>query len=231
MSIELLENAAASLGALRRDVVFLGAATVCLWITDPAAPPLRPTADVDVVVEVSTLAGFNDFERRLRAIGFRDEGSMIGRFVFGSSDSLLDLIPADASLLGFDNRWQRASLPAAVDRALPSGVAIRAIPPPNLLATKLEAFAARGGDDYLGSADFEDIVAIVDGREELIDEVAAASPELRAYLQAEMTSFLRSERAQEAIAAHLEGGRDGRARAREIVMPRFERLTSESISS
>lgn len=86
MSIELLEEAAAALGELTDEVVFLGAATLPLWITDPAAPPVRPTADVDVIVEVTTLIAYNEFEQRLRKVGFRDEGTMIGRFLLGGSD-------------------------------------------------------------------------------------------------------------------------------------------------
>jgi len=53
VSIELVERAAAALGPeLLDDVAFLGAASIPLWITEEAAPPARPTRDVDVVVEV-----------------------------------------------------------------------------------------------------------------------------------------------------------------------------------
>jgi UDP-glucose 4-epimerase len=38
-------------------------------------------------------------------------------------------------------------------------------PPAYLLATKLEAFRSRGKDDLYGSRDFEDIIALIDGRE------------------------------------------------------------------
>lgn len=86
MSIELLEEAAAALGGIRDEVVFLGAATLPLWITDEAAPPLRSTADVDVVAEVTTLIEYDRFEARLRSAGFRDEGSVRGRFLFGPDD-------------------------------------------------------------------------------------------------------------------------------------------------
>jgi len=48
MSIELLERAADALEPLLSDVVFLGGASIVLWITDPAAPAPRPTKDVDV---------------------------------------------------------------------------------------------------------------------------------------------------------------------------------------
>jgi hypothetical protein len=38
VSVELLQTAAATLGELVHDVVFVGGATITLWITDPGAP-------------------------------------------------------------------------------------------------------------------------------------------------------------------------------------------------
>jgi hypothetical protein len=49
VSIDLLERAAAALGPLADDLVFVGGATIELWITDPGAPGPRPTKDVDAV--------------------------------------------------------------------------------------------------------------------------------------------------------------------------------------
>jgi predicted nucleotidyltransferase len=227
MSIELLEEAAAALGDLTDEVVFLGAATLPLWITDPAAPPVRPTVDVDVVVEVTTLIAYNDFEQRLRRSGFRDDGTMIGRFLFGEAERQLDVIPADASIIGFENRWQRASLPATLHKALPSGMEIKVLPPANLLATKLEAFAGRGKGDFLASADFEDIVVLIDGRDEIVGETLAAEPDLRTYIAAELSKHLHEPRAREAIVAHLEVGRDGRQRADSVVFPRLDQMTAQ----
>lgn len=224
MSTELLEAAAAALGRLCGDVVFLGAATLPLWITDEAAPPLRPTTDVDVVVEVTTLLEYNRFESRMRSAGFRDDGAVLGRFLFGPGDLQLDVIPADASILGFDNQWQRASLPEAVERSLPSGASIRCAPPNYLLATKLEAFSGRGRGDYFGSADFEDIIGLVDGRAELAEEVGASDSSLRAYVAAEISEHLNSARGRDAVIAHLESDRGGRARAEGTVIPRLERI-------
>lgn len=223
MSIELLESAGAKLGdELLDELVFVGAATLPLWITDPAAPPLRPTADVDVVVEVSSRLAYHRFEERLRGAGFRDDGSVLGRFRHG--DLQLDAIPGEASILGFENRWQRESLSDAVDRRLPSGAEIRVLAPANLLATKLEAFAGRGNGDYLASADFEDVVAFIDGREELVDEASSAAPNLRGYLAEQLSLYLEDRRAVDAISAHLEHGRGGAQRARAVVRPRIERI-------
>ncbi len=73
MSIALLELGAAALDELLPEVVFVGGASIELWITDPAAPPVRPTKDVDVVVEVMTRSEFYAFEARLRAQGFSED--------------------------------------------------------------------------------------------------------------------------------------------------------------
>ena len=176
-----------ALGPLIDEVAFVGGASVALWITDPAAPAPRPTKDVDVVVEVTTRAALSKFEARLRERGFHEdiESGVICRWrrpEENADDRILDAMPATARLLGFTNEWQGRGLSHAAKCVLPSGTTIRAISPPYLLATKLEAFRGRGGGDHLGSRDLEDIVLLVDGREELTDEVAGAEPALRLHL-------------------------------------------------
>lgn len=52
MSALQLETAATILGPVLNEVVFVGGATVHLWLTEPGAPPARATEDVDVVCEV-----------------------------------------------------------------------------------------------------------------------------------------------------------------------------------
>lgn len=105
MTVDLLELAAAALDDLLEEVVFVGGATVTLWITDPAAQPPRPTKDVDVIVEVTTRGGFHAFEGRLRERGFREdqESGVICRWQHRDSGLILDAMPADASILGFQN--------------------------------------------------------------------------------------------------------------------------------
>lgn len=134
MSLELLELAAGTLGELLEDVVFVGGATVTLWITDPGAPPVRPTkdVDVDVVVGVATRSAFHAFEARLREHRFAEdqEDGIICRWRHPATGLILDAMPADPGILGFANRWQGAALPHAVERRLPSGATIRAVSPP-----------------------------------------------------------------------------------------------------
>ena len=143
MSTELLELAAKALESVLDEVVFLRGASISLWITDPGAPPPLPTADVDVVlVEVTTRQDFYTFEEKLRSLRFDEdrEAGIICRFRHRDSDLVLDAMPAEASILGFGNRWQAASIPHAIERMLPAGARIRAASPAYLLATKLEAW-------------------------------------------------------------------------------------------
>src|SRR5260221_10778552 len=73
---------------------------------DPAAAAVRPTLDVDAIVAIASYAEFTLLENRLRELGFREsraEGAPICRWLHG--DLILDLMPTDASILGFSNRW------------------------------------------------------------------------------------------------------------------------------
>lgn len=66
-----LVKVARAIGDLSSDVVFLGGATVGLLITDSAAPRVRPTKDVDVVVEVASYAEYQvKIGSALRDAGF-----------------------------------------------------------------------------------------------------------------------------------------------------------------
>lgn len=229
MSFELLEHSAQTLEPVLSEVVFLGGASIVLWITDPAAPAPRPTKDVDVVVEVTSRTAFHAFEERLRSLGFNEdqEDGIICRWRHRDSDLILDAMPADASILGFENRWQGASIPHAVERALPSGARIRAAPPPYLLATKIEAFKGRGRDDFLGSRDFGDVIALIDGREELPGEVQASDPDVRAYLASELSRLSAHGRFREGISGALRADFASQARAEAVVLPRIEQLIGE----
>ena len=230
MSLDLLERAARALGPVLGDVVFLGGASVVLWITDPAAPAPRPTKDVDVVVEVTSRASFHDFEARLRNLGFREdqEDGIICRWQYSERDLVLDAMPADAAILGFENRWQGASIPHAVDRVLPSGAVIRAAPPTYLLATKIEAFNGRGHEDFLGSRDFGDVILLIDGREELVAEVRGSESDVRSYIATELTRLRGHARFREGVSGALQADAASQARAEAVVLPRIEDLIDES---
>jgi hypothetical protein len=99
-------------------------------------------------------------------------------------------MPTDSNVFGFVNRWYPLAVEAAQDMKLPSGAIIKLITAPAFLGTKFEAYSDRGGGDMLASHDLEDIINVLDGRPELLEEVENAPAELRAYLRARFTELL-----------------------------------------
>lgn len=73
----------------------------------------------------------------------------------------------------------------AVDYTLPNGTLIKVFAAPWFLAAKLQAYQGRGHGDVLTSNDIEDIIALLDGREELIEEVKRAPIDLRQFVSGE----------------------------------------------
>jgi hypothetical protein len=175
-----LREVAAALGELRDRVVFVGGATAGLLLTDPAAEVVRATNDVDAIIE-ARIVEFRRIEEELAARGFvHDVGSdVICRWIHRDSGILFDLMPVDPNVLGFTNRWYRYAIDTAEVIELSEGLAIRAVTAPAFVATKLDAFANRGNGDILASHDLEDVLNIVDGREELIGELEQAPSTVR----------------------------------------------------
>ncbi|WEN15390.1 hypothetical protein PY254_01535 [Rhodanobacter sp. AS-Z3] len=174
-NLPYLRLVAEALGDLREQVVFIGGAVAGLLVTDPVAEGVRATRDVDAVVEAARVQ-FRRIEARIAERGFTQDmtSDVICRWVHKDSGVLFDLMPVDGDVLGFSNRWYPYAVASAKQVELAPGLSIRLVSAVAFVATKLEAFADRGAGDMLGSHDLEDVLNIVDGREELPDELLAA---------------------------------------------------------
>lgn len=237
----MLERAAEELAPFLDEIAFVGGATIALWITDQGAPEPRVTKDVDVVVEVATRVAWYRFEERLRAHGLRNDTSspVICRWRAGrpGDELVIDVMPSDAAIVGFENRWQKPALDYAKIISLPSGQQIRAISPPYLIATKLEAWNGRGGGDHLRSHDLEDVIVLVDGRAEVVDEARDSPSDLSSFLSQEIATLLDQPRFLDTIDGTIVGfGRGGSGsgsgdsdRVDEIVLPRFRALADPTL--
>ena len=208
------------------QVAFVGGCVTGLLVSDPAAAPVRPTLDVDVIVEAASYVEFAVLEQRLRQLGFHEspeEGAPICRWVSG--DLLLDFMPVDPSILGFSNRWYRPALEGAQKTKI-GNHEIRLITAPYFLATKLEAFHGRGKNDF-GSHDLEDIVTVIDGRPELVEEVHLAPADLQKYLSDEFGALLSNRDFLDALPGHLLFDAASQQRAG-LVLGRMKQLILES---
>jgi predicted nucleotidyltransferase len=194
-NIQMLEVVAQALGQdLRQEVAFVGGCTTALLLTDEfSREEVRYTDDVDLVIHLTGYAQWQKLVEQLRQKGFKQspQDEVICRMRLG--ELKVDFMPEDAdtaNLLGCNNRWFKDGLANAQWHELPSGCPIRLFTPPYFLGSKLEAYAGRGAQNPLGSQDLEDILNLVNGREELLQEVDAAAPELRAYLAEKLTALL-----------------------------------------
>jgi predicted nucleotidyltransferase len=154
-----------------------------------------------------------DLSNELRRAGFKNdlrEEAPIRRWVV--DEITVDVMPTRVDILGFANCWYEAGVEHAQQIELEPGLAVRAFTAPYFVATKLEAFKGRGAGDFLGSADLEDIISVVDGRRELLSEVAASPADLRQYLAQEFRLLLESRDFVESIPGHLLGDRASQAR-------------------
>lgn len=217
-NLEIMEIAVARLGVLADELVFLGGCATGLLITDAVAPPIRATKDVDVIAKVTSLIEYHHLSKRLRELGFSEDQSSdapICRWQAGGI--VLDVMPTHSEILGFGNEWYQPAFDAAVWRALPSGRKIRMISSPYFLATKLAAFDGRGQGDYMMSHDMEDIVAVLDGRPEIVEDVLSCEQKLRDYLQARLTALVEIDRFLEALPGHMPGDAGSQARVPIII--------------
>ncbi|HMD17096.1 MAG TPA: nucleotidyl transferase AbiEii/AbiGii toxin family protein [Terriglobales bacterium] len=220
---ELLLSAVEKLVPLLDQIVFVGGCATGMLITDPGAAPVRPTVDVDAIVEIASYTELMALEDRLRQLGFEQphvDGAPLCRWMHG--DVILDLMPTDPKILGFSSRWYPQALASPETRSV-GGHQIRLISAPHFLATKLEAFHGRGQFDYGRSRDVEDIVTVVDGRAEIIAEVEQAAPSLQQYLSAEFASLLTERDFLEALPGHLLPDAASQQRIR-IVLTRMRQI-------
>ena len=228
-NLEMLSQIAVRLGPMRERVVFLGGATVGLFITDPAAPSIRVTNDVDVVIEVgSTLAYLGQLRDELRALGFSEDSTPDAPICRWVADGiLLDVMPTNAEILGFSNRWYPLAMSTATRHQLSKNLSIRLVTPPCFVATKLEAFRGRGRGDYAASHDLEDLIAVVDGREVLSAEVATTDRELRQYVAATIADLLNVSAFLDALPGHVPPDAGSQDRV-SLILNRLRRLADVS---
>jgi hypothetical protein len=227
-NIKMLEAAVERLGPLIDEVVFLGGCATGLLLTDPAAPPLRVTRDVDVMVEVASLPRYHKFNEKLREQGFVEDTSPEAPICRWHSENLiLDVMPTDPELLGFGNIWFARAFTAAQYFYLSSGVRIRVLPSSYFLATKIEAFDHRGGGDLLLSRDVEDLITVLDGRSEIVHEVQNTDPELLIYIAKRFAEWLNNKDFRDVLPGHLPPDEASQARVTTII-ERMEAIVSHA---
>lgn len=204
INLAMIRHVAVRLGHLRDRVVFLGGAATALLITDSAAPDVRATLDVDVIVEIASRGDYYKLADSLRLAGFVEdvsEGAPVCRWLVDQIS--VDVMPTDEEILGFSNRWYKAAMQHAAVQLVADDMAIRLVTAPYFLATKLDAFDNRGAGDFYASHDMEDVITLIDGRPEIVEEVSNAPDDVKEFLAEEFERFLKNRAFLDALPGHL----------------------------
>lgn len=215
----LVEQLCKHIEPLLDQIVLVGGCAVGFLITDQAQLLIRPTDDVDLATEIATLPDYYKFTDQLKNFGFSEdtETGVICRW--RKAELCLDVMPIADVGFGSVNTWFQLAIKTATTFELSNGKALKHIDAPTFIATKIESFLNRGGDDFIHH-DIEDIITVVNGRSELPDEMPKADQELQEYVMDKLGAFMEMSAFTDLIPSHI---RPNESRA-EIVFERLRKI-------
>lgn len=217
--IKAVHNALAS---LQDRVVFVGGATVSLY-ADSKSEELRPTEDIDIVVEIWSRKDFYEVDEQLRKLGFINDQTSGIICRYNIDGLIVDVMPTNDDILGFTNRWYQPGFQHAIDYVL-GKERIKIFNAPYFLASKLEAFNERGNKDGRTSKDFEDIVFILQNRSAIWKEIAESEREVFEYLRGSFIELMKNQNFEEWV--DCQAG-FGRISATYYIMEELNKLVSD----
>lgn len=183
----------------------MGGATISLYPDRPVLE-VRPTDDIEVIIEILNYVDRAKLEERLRSIGFSHdiESGVICRYKI--QGIIVDIMPTNDPSIGFTNIWYPEGFEKAVDHEIDERSIIKILSAPYFIATKLEAHKARGKNDGRTSHDFEDIVYVLENRESIWEEMDNSDSSVKEYLRSEFQILLKNPNLFEWIDSHVERG-------------------------
>lgn len=200
-----IKAVAKALDNLKEKVVFVGGATISLYPDQPVFE-VRPTDDVDVIIEILNYSDRTGLEEKLRSIGFSHdiESGVICRYRI--QGIVVDIMPTNDPSIGFTNIWYPEGFENAINYEIDERSVVKILSAPYFIATKLEAHKDRGQNDGRTSQDFEDIIYVLENREVIWEEINNSSENLKNYLLTEFRNLLKNPNIFEWIDCHVERG-------------------------
>lgn len=191
-NIEKVQIIAQALGELKDQVVFVGGSITELYADNPELSDIRPTIDVDCVVDLISYLDYGRLEELLRNLGFQNDtraGAPICRKIYKGIE--VDFMPTSPDILGFSNIWYKDGIDNKTSVVLPNRISIFIMPVEYYIATKFEAVRGRGGADIRGSHDWEDIVYVLVNCGDFLQKVQQCNNEkLVSYLKEKFAKLL-----------------------------------------
>lgn len=222
----MLEIIAKALNNLRKDFVFVGGSVAELYADKPELSDIRPTNDIDCIIEISSNIEYYKLEDLLRKNGFKNDISdeaPICRWIYKGIK--VDVMPTDEKILGFSNKWYLKGIENKISKQLQDGTSIFILSPEYYLATKFEAHNNRGTNDLRQSHDFEDIIYLLDNKSDIMDYINNSSIEIKIYLKKQFFNLLKNPNILEGIESALSIG--STAERAETIIDIFTNITKD----
>ena len=205
-NLEMILAVHKGLADLADEAVFIGGAVTEFYADNPQPEEIRPTIDVDIVLEVATKGKYNEFEEKLRALGFKNDISKeapICRWIY--KGIMVDLMPDNEAILGFSNKWYRNGIKTAI-KIEHENVLLNIFKVEYYVATKIEAIFGRGFSDLRASHDFEDLIYVFDNMNEIYQNLKNGDTEVYKFILKSLVKFKAKEEFWEAIEGNLPYG-------------------------
>ena len=199
---EIIKKVALTLGELNNDVIYVGGATVSLYINDPAADDVRPTKDIDISLQILSIPQLEQIREQLVDKGFKQSADLGVICRFKLDDVLVDVMSTKAVGWAPANPWFADGFNQR-ETVLIDEIPVQIMPLPYFLASKFSAFTDRGGSDPRYSKDFEDIAYILNNRMDWHEVLIASEPEVKEFLARQLQEIVDSSKLQEALRSNL----------------------------
>lgn len=197
---ERLQEIADGMQELNERLVYVGGAMAGLYATDPVAVEPRTTLDVDCVVNSKNYAEHIAFEKLLRSKHFHNDqtpDAPLCRWVFNGER--VDVMSMEENSLSFGNKWYSPGFNKRKPYTLPSGRIIYRLPVTYYIATKIEALLSRGGEDWRGAKDLEDIIYVLNYCPEFVEEFQQEDEEVQAFVSDQFSKIINRPNISEEI--------------------------------
>lgn len=189
---ERLQAIAEAMQDLNERLVYVGGAMAGSYATDPIAIEPRTTIDVDCVVNSTSYREHAAFEDLLREKHFQNDqtpNAPLCRWVFNGE--IVDVMSMEENVLSFGNRWYKPGFSNRELYVLPTGKTIYRLSPTYYIATKIDALLSRGGSDWRGAKDFEDLVYVLNYCADFFDRFKAEDKQVQSFVSEQIAKMLK----------------------------------------
>lgn len=163
-----------------KEIMFVGGSVVSEYIDDPAVLDIRPTADIDIVVQLLSLSDLENIREYLanKNVYADMESGVICRFKY--EDIKIDVMSTKNVGWAPGNEWYELGQNKVITKSI-QDIEIKLLPVEYFIATKISAYKDRGEDPRYDK-DFGDIIYILDYKSTIIEDIKRADEKVLEYI-------------------------------------------------